>query len=419
MKLNNKILIIGLVWPEPEATAAGSRMIQLIDFFIKQGYQLSFASAASRSDLSFDFSEIPITCLDIELNSVSFDEALKKLDPGMVVFDRFLSEEQYGWRVQKICPKAIRVLDTEDLHFLRKSREMAVKKGVDNWMQFIQNDTTKREIASIFRSDLSLIISQFEFNLLQEEFNIDPSLLFYLPFLIDVPGEKNFAELYGFDQRQNFMTIGNFRHQPNLDAVRHLHEDIWPLIRRDLPQAKLYIYGAYGPEAVKQLHNPASGFLIKGWIADKKEAFVNSRLCLAPLRFGAGQKGKLLDAMYYGTPSITSSIGAEGMGSSTKWNGYIEDEAEAFASKAVQLYQDKTLWIKAQRKGLSLLKENYDKDTYESLFIERLKLLYTELEKYRKSNFIGSMLSHHQHQSSKYLSKWIETKNLMNDKIIE
>ncbi len=417
--LNNRILIIGLIWPEPEATAAGSRMMQLIRFFLKQGYTVSFASAAAKSDLSFDFSDLEVSCFDIELNSSSFDDALNKLDPGMVVFDRFLTEEQYGWRVQQTCPEAIRILDTEDLHFLRKSREMALKEGNHDWMEFIQNDVSKREIASIFRSDLSLIISKFEYTLLIEQFNIDASLLLYLPFLIDVPKEKDIAELPEFDQRQHFMTIGNFRHQPNLDAVKYLHSHIWPFIRKELPQAKLEIYGPYATEAVKHLHNPQTGFLIKGWIADKKEAFVNSRICLAPLRFGAGQKGKLLDAMLYGTPSITSTIGAEGMEGTTKWNGFIEDQAEAFALKAIQLYQDKRLWKKSQKNGYELLRKNYDRQTYEMQFEKRLKLLRKEIIRHRKSNFIGSMLSHHQHQGTKFLSKWIEAKNLLNDKIIE
>ncbi len=72
------------------------------------------------------------------------------------------------------------------------------------------------------------------------------------------------------------------------------------------------------------------------------------------MRFGAGQKGKLIDAMLYGTPSITSTIGAEGMEDASKWNGFIEDTTQAFASKAIQLYQDKTLWLKAQKNGYDI-----------------------------------------------------------------
>lgn len=417
--MNNKLLIIGLIWPEPNATAAGTRMMQLIDFFLKQDYELIFASTALKNSLSYDFSKTTVSCIDIELNSESFDVVLKELNPGMVMFDRFITEEQYGWRVREICPKAIRILDTEDLHFLRKSREIALKQGTDDWRNFVQNDITKREIASIYRCDLSLIISAFEHKLLTDEFHVDASLLFYLPFLIEGPLDDHFSELPGFDQRTDFMTIGNFKHLPNLDAVRYLHADIWPLIRKECPQAKLHVYGAYIPESVKQLHNTSNGFLIEGWIESKEKAFINSRICLAPLRFGAGQKGKLLDAMLYGTPSITSTIGSEGMMTSENWNGFIEDNAQAFASKAVNLYKDKSVWVNARQTGYSLLKRNHDKKFFEALFIKRLLLLIEGIENHRKLNFTGSMLSHHQHQSTKYLSKWIEAKNLLNDKIVE
>ena len=416
--MNNKVLIIGLIWPEPQATAAGSRMIELVDFLLKQGYELSFASAASKSDLSYDFSESPVSCIDIKLNSGSFDTDLKKLDPGMVIFDRFLTEEQYGWRVQQTCPDAIRILDTEDLHFLRKSREMAINQGSDDWMKFIQNDTAKREIASIFRSDLSLIISKFEVDLLQKVFNIPESLLIYHPFLIDIEKDVNLHSIPGYDQRLNFMCIGNFRHKPNLDAVLYLQSEIWPLIRNELPKAELHIYGAYASEAITQLNNKHTGFLIKGWIEHKREAFVNYRICLAPLRFGAGQKGKLLDAMIYGTPSITTSIGSEGMSASEEWNGFIEDQSGAYASKAVLLYQDKLLWDHAQKKGYNLIRKNFDKDSFERRLALKLEELSNKLQAHRASNFIGNMLSHHTMKSTKYLSKWIELKNLTNDNIV-
>lgn len=419
LKENNKILIIGLVWPEPTATAAGSRMIQLIEFFMQYGYQVSFASAAVKSDLSFDLSKLDVSCIDIELNSDSFDQKLKQLDPGLVVFDRFLSEEQYGWRVQEVCPEALRILDSEDLHFLRKSRELALINGVKHWRDFIQNDITTREIASIFRCDISLIISEFEYRLLEEEFKVDPNLLFHIPFMLDIPKDEVLDALPGFDQRQHFMTIGNFKHQPNLDAVKYLQSTIWPLIKKSLPETELHVFGAYLPQSIRQLHNPDSGFIVKGWIENKKEAFTKSRICLAPLRFGAGQKGKLLDAMYYGTPSITSSFGIEGMAESVNWNGYVEDKAETFALKAVMLYQDKTLWENAQNKGYKILGKQFDKNFFGPQFNERLKTVRNKLRLHRRSNFIGSMLSHHQHQSLKYLSKWIEAKNLLNDKIIE
>ena len=123
-----KILIIGFVWPEPNSSAAGKRMLQLIDSFLSEGAKITFASTASDSDFMFDVQELGIDKVNIELNNSSFDEFVKQLDPSIVLFDRFIVEEQFGWRVSEICPDAVRILDTEDLHCLRSARQLAVKE---------------------------------------------------------------------------------------------------------------------------------------------------------------------------------------------------------------------------------------------------------------------------------------------------
>lgn len=416
--MNKKILIIGLIWPEPTTTAAGTRMMQLVHFFLHRNYDVNFASVAAKSEQSFDLEKLKVNCLSIELNHSSFDSRIKELAPEIVLFDRFLTEEQFGWRVQENCPDALRILDTEDLHFLRKSRELALKANDTNWQEYIQNDITNREIASIYRSDLSLIISKYEVSLLEDSFNISPSLLFYLPIFDQSYTDTNLKDFLPYEEREHFMTIGNFKHKPNLDAVRFLRKSIWPLIRSKLPKSEMHIYGAYPSEAVKQLESEKEGFYVKGWISDKKKAFVNYRICLAPLRFGAGQKGKLIDAMHFGTPSITTSIGIEGISDSEIWNGFVENDIEEFANKSILLYSKKEIWQEAQLKGRQILKEHFNKSFFEVQFELLIEKSQQELDSHRNNNFIGTMLSHHSMQSSKYFSKWIEYKNLFNDKII-
>jgi len=416
--MNKKVLIIGLIWPEPAATAAGTRMVQLIHFFLNHDYEVNFASAASKNDLSFDLKSLEVNCFSIELNHSSFDIKLKELAPEIVLFDRFLSEEQFGWRVQESCPNAIRILDTEDLHFLRRSRELALKDNNEDWQQYLQNDITKREVASIFRCDISLIISQFEVSLLEGYFKISPSLLFYLPIFDPSYVDNSIRNSRSYEERKHFMTIGNFKHKPNLDAVRFLRESIWPLIKSQLPASEMHVYGAYPSQAVRQLESKKEGFFIKGWVAEKSEAFINYRVCLAPLRFGAGQKGKLLDAMHFGTPSVTTSIGAEGMSGPENWNGFVEDGISQFAEKAILLYNNKELWVDAQHKGKKLLKEKFKKELFEKQFALLLVNLQLDVDTHRTNNFMGTMLSHHTMQSTKYFSKWIEYKNLFNDKIV-
>ena len=169
--MKKTLLIIGFVWPEPKSSAAGSRMIQLIGCFQTHDYKITFASPSSKSEKSFDLESIGVNQIDIELNNSSFDRFIKQLDPDIVLFDRFMIEEQFGWRVTEQCPNAIRILDTEDLHCLRRGRERAHKDNVLLNDSYLFNDTANREIASIYRCDLSLIISEYEMDILKEKRN--------------------------------------------------------------------------------------------------------------------------------------------------------------------------------------------------------------------------------------------------------
>jgi glycosyltransferase involved in cell wall biosynthesis len=294
---------------------------------------------------------------------------------------------------------------------LRKGREKALGQEQNKLAALLKNDDAKREIASIYRSDLTLVISEFEASLLRETFKIDPSLLFYLPFLIDTQASADTSVLPNFKDRKHFINMGNFKHRPNRDAVLFLKQEIWPLIRKALPDAEMHIYGAYVTEELLQLNNVKEKFLVKGWAADKKEVYMYSRVCLAPLRFGAGLKGKLIDAMQFGTPCITTRTGAEGMQGDLPWNGFVEDDVKRIAEKAVLLYQDEATWNRSRNNGFALLKHNFDRQSFEKDLKDRIDHLTLNLAKHRENNFIGSLLSHHTLQSTRYLSKWIEAKN--------
>ena len=171
-----------------------------------------------------------------------------------------------------------------------------------------------------------------------------------------------------FSQRQHFISIGNFRHGPNWDAVLYLKQTLWPLIRKQLPAAELHIYGAYPPPKATALHNARQGFLVKGWAEEARAVMGAARICLAPLRFGAGLKGKLVEAMACGTPSVTTSIGAEAMHDGLPWNGAIENEPDAFAKAAVTLYQHEDRWRQCQQCGEKIVETHYDRSEHEQGF---------------------------------------------------
>jgi len=406
-----KILIIGFVWPEPNSSAAGSRMLQLIKLFHKQNWEVHFATTATETLHMVRLKELGVITQEIQLNHGSFDEYVVSVQPDVVLFDRFMIEEQFGWRVAEQCPNAIRMLDTEDLHSLRKTRQEAFKKGVAfTTDMLLVSEIGKRELASIYRCDLSLIISTYEMQLLQNVFKVDESLLCYLPFLIDKISENTFSELPSFEYRQHFMCIGNFRHEPNWNMVLYLKQTIWPMIRKELPKAELHVYGSYPSEKVTQLNKKAEGFLVKGWVDDVNKVMQKSRVCLAPIRFGAGIKGKFTDAMQNGLPSVTTTIGAEGMCGSLPWNGSIVNSPEEIAAAAVKLYENESLWLESQYNGKTIINTIYGDVKYQEDFITKFKLLYVSSKKHRASNFIGAMLMHHTLKSTKYLSKWIGEK---------
>ena len=409
--MDKTLLVIGFVWPEPKSSAAGSRMLQLLEQFLNQGFDITFVSAAKTSPNTFDLSHLGISTQTIRLNHSSFDDFISKLNPNVVLFDRFMTEEQYGWRVAEQCPNALRVLDTEDFHGLRKGREMALKQNTELTTKFLQNDTTKREIASIYRCDLSLIISEAEIEILTSQFKIDKSLLYYLPFLLKPLSEEKISQLPTFEERQHFITIGNFLHSPNYDAALYLKQTIWPLIKKQLPNAELHVYGAYESQKVTQLHNDKEGFLIKGFAKNVNKVMQNAKVCLAPLRFGAGLKGKLVDAMQNGTPCVMSAIAAEGMFGDFEPNGFVGDNIEVFAQKAVELYSIEALWKEKATKGFKVLNIRFNKSNFENKLDTCISQLQNHLKLHRQSNFIGQILQHQTLQSTKYLSKWIEEKN--------
>lgn len=405
--MHKKLLIISSVWVEPNSSAAGNRVLQLISLFQEDNFEVHYASTASSSDFSIDLSEFNCVSHNVEVNNSSFDTFIVAIKPTVVLFDRFIIEEQFGWRVVKHCPEALRILDTEDLHCLRLAREECVKKKLEFSFDILKDfEITKREIASIYRCDLSIIISEFEMNLLVEHFAIPEKMLIYLPLF-----GKRTTNIVTYEDRNDFVFIGNFLHSPNHDAVEELHKSIWSTIYKKNPSAKLYIYGAYCPQKIISLTNINTNFIVKGRAENAIEVISKAKILLVPLRFGAGIKGKLIEAMQVGTPSITTSVGAEGITYSNKWNGYIEDNFIEFSEKAIHLYNDKNLWHKCQTAGFEILEQKFNIDLYKLDFIKGINVVLNNLKQHRKINFISSILNQNSINSYYYMSKWIEEKN--------
>jgi glycosyltransferase involved in cell wall biosynthesis len=421
MTPSRKALIIVTVWPEPESSAAGWRVSNMIDTLTDAGFLITVASPSRESEFSDRLKAQGIAVEPVAINDSAFDLWIAEQKFDLAILDRFIIEEQFGWRIEEHSPSTVRVLDTEDLHFLRRARQKAVNEGVplsqvfDDQIDLLTEDAC-REIASIYRSDLTLILSDHELDLLKTRFRVDAALLSPFRFCYrDIP------ETASFEQRENFVVIGNFRHPPNADGTLWLKKELWPLIRKNLApehqSAELHIYGAYPSKEAMSLSSPKEKFFVKGPAPDVHETLKQYRVNLAPLRFGAGIKGKISDGWRAGAPVVTTPMGAEGMtlrhslpGSASVFGGLVTRSAQEFSEAAARLYTDSVEWGEAREKGYRILREYFDYHRNSTDLRNTLFELMHHIKERRERNFVGKILKHQSMRSTKYFSKWIELK---------
>ena len=406
----NRVLVIGKNWPEPESTAAGVRMMQLLHFFLQKSKEVYFATTAAKSEHSADLTDLGIETREIELNSDRFNHWVKETQPEVVVYDRFMVEEQFSWRVKEVAPRAVHVLNTEDLHSLRESRGMALKQGFsfhpDLWRQ---QTITHREIGSLLRSDLNLLVSHYEYQWLKTELPALEETSLVLPFLYEELKGNDWSK--DFSERAHFVFVGNGKHEPNKDAVQWLAKEIWPAIHQKIPDAECHIYGSYWPSHLIQSLQKVKGLLFKGHCTDLKETLQTYRVNLVPLRFGAGIKGKLAEGMRAGCASLSTSQGVEGLTQTQDFPGFCIDGVEDLIKKAIVLYQTPEIWKEKQRLIAPFFKANWAASKGHAELDKRISQEVDELKERQGKRLLQQTLWHHRLRSTEYLSRYIAEKN--------
>jgi len=401
--LNLNVLIIGCVWPEPNSSAAGRNMLNLIEHFTQRKWNVTFACAAQPSMHAVDLPSLGVQAQPIALNDSDFDHWVKVLNPEIVVFDRFMTEEQYSWRVSQSVPTAIKILNTEDCHSLRFIRQ----KQLDEHKDVSSLDIAIREAAAILRSDLTLVVSPYEINWLHQYLSVPKSQIVYCPLLLPVANTQE--KDYTHSRHVSF--IGNFKHAPNWNAVLKLRT-LWPAIRKQLgPNEECHVFGAYPPKKATDLTSQQLGFYVKGWIDNAEDAFRPYRVFAAPIQFGAGVKGKLLEAAQHLTPSVTTSLGCEGIASKHEWPGRIADDDQAFVDAVVELYNSSDAWDVAKNKAKQRVVAQADNALHFHQAIDHIDTTYNNLDAHRAAHMLSRVVNHQTLKSHQYMSQWIEAKN--------
>ena len=341
--------------PTPDKDSGSNDLISYMKIFKSLSLGVTFIPAG---ELTFvegytqDLQRMGIECLYapyVEDTAAYLEAQGRRFD--VVLLYRFHCAGAYFETVRKHCPRAKIIFDTVDLHFLREQRQAMIEGSPVIAAQ--AQETKMKELSLIRKVDRTIVLSAAERNVLVKEHGIPDSLLSVIPIVREIPGLRN-----PFQTRRNILFIGGYEHKPNVDAVVYFASSIWPLVRARLPDVRFFLLGSKLPEEVVRL-GEEPGVSVVGYVTDLSEYFDQCRLSVAPLRYGAGIKGKVGTSLSYGVPCVASSVAAEGSGMRDGVEVLVADDPASFSDAVVNLYADEDLWNTLSRNGLAFVKAHY------------------------------------------------------------
>lgn len=348
--VGKRMLVVDTCVPVPSRDSGSLRLLTLLTLLREEGWHIDFF--ADDDQASADSIRHLHEC-GIQMPRERFLTWLRRqgMQLDAVMLCRVPVAAQYGSLVRRHAPRATLVFDTVDLHFLRESRAARVLGRKS--LQRRADDTRRKELSLIKGSDICLVVSHEEQRILGEL--LPGTRVELLSNIHEVHGR-----LTGFDARRDLVFVGGFRHPPNLDGMRWFVEAVLPLLRRQEPTMTLHVIGELNGEAERRLR--ADGVILHGRIEDIAPFMNGARVSVAPLRFGAGVKGKVNMAMSYGLPVVATTTAAEGMHLQDGVDVLIADSAPDFADAVLRAYRTQSLWEQLSDGGLANVRANFSVD---------------------------------------------------------
>jgi GT2 family glycosyltransferase len=349
--VERRALIIDHRLPTPDRDSGSLRMFNLVQIIRDLGFKVTFLPENLLAQQPYLNS---LTARGIEVIRRPFEESVLDHLEGrghlyeLVILSRLNVASQHIRAVRRLCPNALVVYDTVDLHFLRESREADLDG--DEEASAKARETKEVELAVAAAADVTLVVSTEEKRLLGE---VAPGLDVHVVSNIHHPRPPTRP----FRPREGILFVGGFEHPPNTDAVRWFANEVMPIVRRLLPGVQLFIVGSNPPEEVHGLES--DDITVTGYVPDLDSYFDTCRLSVAPLRFGAGVKGKVNQSLACGLPCVSTTIGAEGMHLEPGIDILIADKPEAFAEAVVHLYHNQDVWEKLSAGGLRNIEKHF------------------------------------------------------------
>lgn len=339
----------------PDQDSGSVRMLNLLGILQELGYLVTFVPGNLQhvSPYTERMQDLGIECLhDPYFPSVEYFFEMRGPGFDLVILSRAEVAHTVLPYCRKYIPEVPVIFDTVDLHFLREQREAEFER--DPTKRFKAEERQAMELKLIQQCDAAVVVSPIEKELLESKLPAQHVAI------VSNIHEIRTEPIAPFEGRRDFLFIGGFEHTPNVDAMIWFSAAIMPLVLRDMPEAKLHIIGSKMPDTVRAL--ATTNILAHGYVEDVAPFFASCLLSVAPLRWGAGVKGKINQSMSYGVPVVSTAIGAEGMYLVEEESILIADAPADFAAQILRLSRDQALWKKLSDNGRRNIAEHFSVD---------------------------------------------------------
>ena len=348
---SKRVLVLDWALPTPDQDAGSLRIANLLKILAGQNCQVTLypivATPFQPYLRQFQQQGVFVLC---GASRPPLDVLLKKHGPcfDLVIVSRMNVGKTCMDMIRRHCSQAVIVFDTVDLHFLREHRRGEVEN--DAAVRAAAQAIKKTELRLMRQADLTLVVSHFEADLLRRE-----AADVKVRILSTIHAIHRCGHTFG--NRKGLLFIGNFIHSPNVDAIRWFLQGVFPELRRRLDGVRLNVIGKHLPKELRKLARDDVLFL--GHVRDIEPYLQRCRLSVAPLRYGAGVKGKINMSMSYGLPVVSTRIGCEGMFLQDGVDVLVADDAQAMADAVCRLYQDESLWTRLSQAGIDNIDRHF------------------------------------------------------------
>lgn len=354
-QLKGRILVIDAYTPEPDQDSGSVRLCYLMDCMMQLGYGVTFMSD-NRAHAGRYTSELQRAGVEVVydpwVDSLQqfFSERGTEFD--YIMISRHYVAANYTSLLRRHCPQAKFIFDTVDLHYLREERMAKHENSLA--LQRSAAQTRRSELAVIRAADATIVVSPVEKTVLEEA--VPDARVCIISNVHEVSESR-----LPFKDRKDIFFVGGYQHPPNIDAAKWFVESIWPLVHRQLPDMEFHLIGSKAPEQIRSLQG--NGVRFHGFVKSLDPWLDGCRMAVAPLRYGAGIKGKVNMSMSRGQPVVATPMAVEGMFAKSGRDVLVAESAEEFATAIVRLYQDEELWNRVSAAGLENVRQYFSVET--------------------------------------------------------